>query len=1051
MWRKKMIDSINDYTEDNLENSILGLFKKQGWDVINGFDEKVGYFYTGRSSMSEVVLEERLKKSLEKLNPELPSNAIDETITKLTQDRHTQKLERANFDVSQLLKERVKITYVNKDGKTVEENVNVIDWENPENNDFYAVQQFWIQGKIYKRRADLVLFVNGLPLVFIELKAIHKRLINAFQNNLRDYKYSVPQIFWYNSFVVLSNGSKAKVGSISSTWEHFFDWKKLDDAGNTERTQIQNVVKGLCDKKTLLDYIENFTLFHETKEGLIKIVAKNHQYLGVNNAFQKFVNRDKTDKKLGVFWHTQGSGKSFSMIFLTTKILRKVPGNWTFVMVTDRQELDRQLYKNFANSFAITEPENNVHAKSSYHLKQLLTEDHRFVFTLIHKFTEPELISKRDDLIVIVDEAHRSQYATLAMNMRTAIPNASYIAFTGTPLIKGIDEETKNIFGDYVSIYNFKESVDDGATVKLYYENRIPELQVSDEINDKMEDLLEEAEITPEQEEKLEREFSKQYHLITREERLDKIAKDIVDHFMNRGFAGKAMVVSIDKATAIRMYNKVKEAWVNYLEVLKKEHQKASGEARELIEEKIAFMSETDMAVVVSQSQNEVADMKKKGLDILPHRERMLNEDLDKKFKDPDSNLRIVFICAMWITGFDVPSCSTIYLDKPMKNHTLMQTIARANRVYKGKENGLIVDYIGVFGNLKRALGIYATSPTGDFDRDTPIKNKDEIHAAIREELKKTDDFLEQNNIDFTKIVEEIGFFDKVALIDKAVDNLLSAEEITSEFNLQVNYIHRLYKALLPDPKAGQYHAQIKSLLVIQEKIRNEKPEVDIEEIKAKIEKILDDTINTTDYLIKTPKPLDLSQINFEKLQELFKQGQKRKATDILKRVIEQRMYEMIQKNRTRIDFLEKFRAMIEEYNNGSLGIEGMFETLKELSKQLDEEEKRSVKENLTEEELAVFDLLVKPSIELTNKEREQVKEVSQSLLEKLKAENLLNEGYAETQQGIARVKVAIMDELNKLPDAYDKDLYQSKCDVIFDHILSSYKSSVVNVYSMTT
>lgn len=1045
-----MINNVANYTEDNLEGNLLKLLKEQGWEVTNGFDEQLGYYFTGRSSMEEVVLKERLQKSLKKLNADLPINAIENAVLKLSQERYTQSLERANHEIHDMLKDRVKVSYVNADGKTVEENVTVIDWDNPENNDFFAVQQFWVQGKIYKRRADLVLFVNGLPLVFIELKAVHKKLINAYKNNLRDYKEAIPQLFWYNGFVVLSNGSKAKVGSISSSWGHFFEWKKLDEKGNTEILPILNVIKGLCDKKNLLDYIENFVLFHETKEGLIKIVAKNHQYIGVNSAYENFLNKDKKDKKLGVFWHTQGSGKSFSMIFFTTKILRKVPGNWTFVMVTDRQELDKQLYKNFANSFAITEPEKNVHAKSSKHLKKLLKQDHRFVFTLIHKFVDRDVISERDDLIVVVDEAHRTQYATLAMNMRVAIPNASYIAFTGTPLIAG-DEVTKEVFGDYVSIYNFKESVNDGATVKLYYENRIPELQISDEdLDEKIERVLEEAETTPEQEEKLEHEFSKQYYLITREERLDKIAQDIVEHFMNRGFAGKAMVVSIDKATTVKMYNKVTEAWQRYLKILKTQIPDTEGEERELLEEKIAFMGETDMAVVVSQSQNEVADMKERGLDILPHRERLLNEDLEKKFKDPDSNLRIAFVCAMWITGFDAPSCSTIYLDKPMKNHTLMQTIARANRVYKGKQNGLIVDYIGVFTRLRKALAIYGTDPQieGTDGVDTPVIEKAELHKALREELNKTHEFLEEHNVNFEKIVEEVGFFERVALMDKAVENLLESDDVKADFNTQVNYIHRIYKALLPDPEAEQYYPEVKALLVIQEKIRNENPDVDIEDIKAEIEKILDNTISTTDYMIKTPKPLDLSKINFEKLQELFAQGKKRKAVDILKRAMEQRIQEMVEQNKTRVDFLEKFREMIDEYNNGSLGVEGLFEQLQELSNELDEEQKRAVQEDLSEEELAVFDLLTKPAIELTKKEREQVKEVAVSLINKLKDQKLLNRGWRETQTGRARVQRLIEMTLDQLPERYDKPMYSNKCNSVFDHIFTAYEGVSVNVYN---
>ena len=380
------------------------------------------------------------------------------------------------------------------------------------------------------------------------------------------------------------------------------------------------------------------------------------------------------------------------MVFFSQKVLRKLPGNWTFLIVTDREDLDGQIYKNFASTGAVIEKEEHVRAQSGDHLKQLLnTEDHRYLFTLIQKFrtengaTYP-MLSDRSDIIVINDEAHRSQYDTFALNMRNALPNAAFIGFTGTPLMAG-EERTKEVFGDYISVYNFKESVDDGNTVPLYYENRIPELQlVNESLAEDLADIVDSADLSDEQQAKLEREFAREYHLITREDRLETVAQDLVAHYMGRGVLAKAMVISIDKATTVKMYDKVQKHWKTKLGELRKAAAGADPADRPELESRLSFFEKTDMAVVVSQSQNEIEEFKKKGLDIATHRKRMVKEDLETKFKNSDDPLRIVFVCAMWITGFDVPSCSTIYLDKPMKNHTLMQTIARAKPIRRGPE-----------------------------------------------------------------------------------------------------------------------------------------------------------------------------------------------------------------------------------------------------------------------------------------------------------------------------------------------------------------------------
>ncbi|WP_419614542.1 type I restriction endonuclease subunit R, partial [Thiolapillus sp.] len=540
--------------------------------------------------------------------------------------------------------------------------------------------------------------------------------------------------------------------------------------------------------------------------------------LGVNNAIEALKDIKHRAGKLGVFWHTQGSGKSVSMICFAQKVLRNVPGNWTFVVITDRQELDSQIYKNFAAAGAVTEKE--AQATSSQHLRQLLSEDHRYVFTLIHKFRtekgEPHpVLSKRDDIIVITDEAHRSQYDTLAMNMRTALPNASFIAFTGTPLIVG-EEKTREVFGDYVSVYDFRQSVEDGATVPLYYENRIPELQLTNEnLNEDMEALLEAAELDEAQEKKLEREFARQYHLITREDRLEAVAKDIVQHFFSRGFPGKAMVISIDKATALRMYDKVQKYWKKEMSRLMDEMATAlTDDAREAIKEKLDYMESTDMAVVVSQGQNEIEEMKAKRLNIEPHRKRMISEDLETKFKDPDDPFRIVFVCAMWLTGFDAPSCSTIYLDKPMRNHTLMQTIARANRVFKDKVNGLIVDYVGVFRNLEKALSIYGGGTGGD----TPVKDKAELVAELEAAVHGLETFCSKQGMDLDAVQSSEGM-QKIKQLDDAVEAILLNEESKKSYLNQADGIWRLYKAVLPDPRAEEFAQRSQLFKVLAQKI----------------------------------------------------------------------------------------------------------------------------------------------------------------------------------------------------------------------------------------
>jgi type I restriction enzyme R subunit len=1071
----------NPDLEDALEQAAIALFAELGWDTANAYEEAfspeaatAGCPYIGRENQGQVVLVPRLRAALESLNPGLPAEAIHLAIEELTRDRSAMSLAAANREIYDLLKDGVKVTYRDPGGIEQVETLRVIDWNQPDSNDFLLVSQLWVTGEMYTRRPDLVGFVNGLPLLFVELKASQKRLVNAYRGNFKDYKETIPHLFWYNGLVILSNGRESCVGSVTAPWEHFTAWKKINSEGETGVISLETTIQATCPRQRLLDIVENFTLFVESKGGLRKLVAKNHQYLGVNNALVAVENIRENQGRLGVFWHTQGSGKSYSMIFFAQKVLRKLPGNWTFLVVTDRKELDGQIYQTFARAGVVTEPEKSVRAQTGQHLQRLLQEDHRYLFTLIHKFhvergqTYP-LLSHRSDIIVMVDEAHRTQYDILAMNMRNAIPNAAFIAFTGTPLMVG-EERTRQVFGDYVSIYNFKQSVDDDATVPMFYENRIPELQlINQDFNADMESVLEAAELDDEQEVKLEREFAREYHLITRDERLETIAQDVVDHFVGRGYRGKAMVVCVDKLTAVRMYGKVRHYWLLRLAELQARLAACDDIDRPELEALIQYLEETDMAVVISQEQNEIEKFRAKGLDIEPHRRRMLDEDLDTRFKDPDDPFRLVFVCAMWMTGFDAPACSTIYLDKPMRNHTLMQTIARANRVFGDKHNGLIVDYIGVFRDLQRALAIYGSASGGGVrEGERPVQEKEALRRALEEAIQETTGFCAHHGVDVDKILAETRAFQRIALRQDAVNALVVNDETRGTFLAMAANLDKIYRAILPDPMANRYLPIRTLFVVLAEEIRSLAPEVDISGVMDDVEALLDRSIATPGYVIQASASLaareeraaystqnnshlvDLSQIDLEALKEHFKQSRKRIEIEKLRGAINRKLKSMVRLNRGRIDYMQQFQRMIEEYNAGSRNAEQFFADLIEFTRKLTAEEQRHIAENLSEEELALFDLLTqKPPLKLTKKERTQVKNAARDLLELLKAEKLTLD-WRKRQQARAAVRVTIEKILDeRLPAAYTPQLYQQKCEAIYRHVYESYFGEGHSVYTM--
>ena len=1046
------------YTEDSLvEQPAIQLFAELGWETLSASDEATGIApsppapsparstpvgspllrsdpsavpqagegsWLGRETKSEVVLVARLRNALTRLNPSLPPEAIGAAVDELSRDRAAMTPAAANRELWALMRDGVKVSVPEpvKGGQKTER-VRMVDWENPAANEFLLVSQLTIVGQLYTCRPDLIGFVNGLPWVVIELKKPGVPARQAFDGNLTSYKHAqngVPALFWSNALLIASNGTDSRVGSLTADWERFFEWKRIEREDEPRRVSLEVMLRGLCEPTRLLDMAENYTLFSEHKSGLTKIIGQNHQFIGVNNAISAMLKaREEGHGRGGVFWQTQGSGKSFSMVFFAQKVLRKIPGNWTFVVVTDRVELDEQIAKTFAACGAVSDAQAS-HAQSGARLRELLSGNNRYVFTLIHKFQTAEMLCDRRDVIVLTDEAHRSQYDTLALNMRAALPNAMFVAFTGTPLIAG-EERTREVFGDYVSIYDFQQSVEDGATVPLFYENRTPELHLDNpDLNDDIYELIENADLSDEAEKKLEREMGRQYHLITRDDRLDTVAQDFVKHFLGRGFQGKAMVVSIDKATALRMYDKVRHA-----------------------------DDKTDMAVVVSAGQNEIEQMAKLGIDIVPHRKRMNEDKLDEKFKDPNDPLRLVFVCAMWLTGFDAPNCSTVYLDKPMRNHTLMQTIARANRVYPGKHSGLIVDYANVFASLEKALAIYGQGAGGAM----PVRDKKALADELRYAVNDANVYCLEHGVALAEIESmPTANFAQAGAINAAADRLMAPETTKRDFLALEALVRSLYSAVKPGPVAIEFAQRCGCLAAIAECIRTVSDPPDISHIMRGIQDLLDESIAAEPFKIRQPTPgygqIDLSKINFEALRKRF-ENKKPSNTDVerLKAAVRAQLERMVRLNPTRADYLQKFQELIEGYNSGSRNIEEIFRELLALSIAMTEEQTRHVRENLSEEELTILDILTRPAPELTTEEREEVKKIAHHLLGKLC--KLLVLGWRQKVSTRARVKIEIENALDEgLPRVYSKELYAAKCSAVFEHVYQSYQGEGQSVYA---
>lgn len=1098
-------------SEDRLVQATFAehLEKSLAWESIYAWNkETFGPDGTlGRTDTKEVVLTRDLRTALKHLNSDLPASAVDDVIRDLTVYDFNRSMAQHNHDFYKLLRGGVPVEYRDVQGRMKSARARVIDFDNtPGSNRFLVVRELKLTGirtPNYNRRADLVCFVNGLPLVFIELKAVYKNIREGFENNLSDYldKNVIEHAFHHNAFLVVSNGDHARYGSITSEWGHFAEWKRLDenDKGSLEAEILLN---GMLAHDRLLDIIENFIVFDDSKPGdTRKVIARNHQVLGVNRAVmsvsrqealkQEFspeqrlrhrvvelplesrtpsesllapnsvaeelspyipegpvniVERSHPDLgRLGVFWHTQGSGKSYSMAFFAEKVRRKLEGNFTFLLMTDRNDLDSQIYKTFVGCGIADDT--TPRASTGDDLEELLKENHRYVFSLIHKFNkdvDPEHpYSERDDIIVVSDEAHRTQTGRLARNMRIALPNAAFIGFTGTPLFKQ-DEITKRIFGDYVSRYDFKRSEEDGATVKLVYENRGEKLGVTKtDLNDRIAAKVDEAELDPDQEALLDKLLGQDYEVVTADERLEKIAVDFVDHCTTRWESGKSMLVCIDKITCARMHQLIVRLWKCKSESVRSASEAKRVEAmsvrdltvRSMLEKdahrlatQADWLDETVIAIIISEAQNEVKDFAQWDFNIIPHRALMKNGfetddgqrvDVETAYKTPTHPFRVAIVCAMWMTGFDVECLSTLYIDKPMKAHNLMQAIARANRVYPGKDFGLIVDYNGMLKSLQEALAQYALGDDGGGGSDIVAPIEERVQALV-EAIVATESHLRELGFEPAKLVGSTGF-ERIKGLKEAVEFVYTSDEAKRRFEILARQVFVRFRALLMEPSVYAYAEQHDNIEAIYKKLTERRDTADVTELLKELHRIVNHAIRTQEPGDDQAEGLtfDLSKIDMEKLRNEFAKKVRHKATTLqdIREIVEQKLSEMLARNPSRMDYQQKYEEIVYSYNREKdrVTVEETFRRLMELVNELDAEQKRAVKEGLSEDELALFDLLTKDSLAKT--ERERVKQTSRELLGSIKTLLSGLERFWEKEQTMAEVKVFILNSVySELP-----------------------------------
>ncbi|MFA5061283.1 MAG: type I restriction endonuclease subunit R [Candidatus Pacearchaeota archaeon] len=942
----------NIITEDHIEQEALKFLQSEGYEYIYAPNIAPAPEGNGeREKYSDVVLVDRLRSALERINPKIPKDAIEEAVKKIIRTDSQNQISN-NQSFHDYLVNGVPVSFREK-GEIKHKPVFIVDFDNIKNNEFLSMNQFTIIEENYNRRPDVILFVNGLPLVLFELKNPadpEATVMNAF-NQIETYKTQIPSLFRFNEIVIISDGLETHAGTITSGNERFTAWKTIKGKKpKKSMTELELLIRGMLNKETVLDLIRNFIVFQkekDTKTNVTKISKKMgayHQYNAVNNAIESTLKATKSDKRAGVVWHTQGSGKSLTMVFYSAKaILSKQLENPTLVVLTDRNDLDDQLYGTFASCQDLLRQEPNQ-SENREELKGLLkVASGGIVFTTIQKFfpeergTKYPLLSKRKNIIVIADEAHRSQYDFIdgfAKNMRDALPNASFIGFTGTPIEKK-DRSTPAVFGKYVDIYDIKQSIEDKTTVGIFYESRLAKLDLKPEerlkIDPNFEEITEGEEIS--YKEKLKSKWARMEAVAGSPDRIKRIAKDIIDHFEERVnvMEGKAMIVCMSRRICVDLHDeiiKLKPEWYN------KEDSKG-------VIKVIMTGSPKDPKVW----QEHIRNKKKR-------------KELGDTFKEPDSPIKIVLVRDMWLTGFDVPCLHTMYVDKPMRGHGLMQSIARVNRVFKDKNGGLVVDYIGIAYDLKKAVKDYTASG----GKGKPVMDQDKAVELMLSEYEVVQDLL--HGFEYkSKVKKSIN--DALILVPNAIEHILKQKDGKERFLKHSKKLIESFALAVPNDRALEIKEEIGFFQVIKSKLNKLTlgKSKQTEELDSAIRQIVSKSV-VSDRIIDIFESVGFQKPNLEILSEDFLAEvkdipQKNLAFEALKKLLTEEIRLISRKNIVKgRSFAELLEKAIKNYTNRAIETARVVEELIELAKTINKDKEEGKSLGLNEDEVAFYDAL---------------------------------------------------------------------------------------------
>jgi len=992
-------------SESDVEEFVLSLFENLGYEIARGKKEEYlpGGSLALRNDYKEVVLVERLKNALRRINPSASNEAIEQAINQLLRIG-SQKLLVDNETFHKMLADGVDVA-VRKGSEERYEKIWLFDFKKPENNEFLATNQFTVIENNIERRPDVVLFVNGIPLVVIELKnpADENATIWTAYEQFQTYKEQIPSLFKYNEILVISDGIQARAGTVTSEPERFMQWKTIDGEKQKEGlTEIEILLRGMFDKNRILDITRNFIVFEKDRETKKKLAA-HHQYWATNKALESTLQARKSNKKAGIVWHTQGSGKSLTMIFYSGKIIRELD-NPTIVVLTDRNDLDDQLFGTFSKCQDILR-QKPVQANTRKELQELLkVSSGGIVFTTIQKFFPEEnrekypTLSERDNIIVIADEAHRSQYGFpakilkkedkalitygYAKYLRDALPNASFIGFTGTPIEKE-DRSTPAVFGKYIDVYDIKQAVNDGATVKIFYESRLAKLELKPEerpkIDPKFEEVTEGEEV--ERKEILKSKWARLEKVAGAPKRIGQIAKDIVNHFEQRlsVLEGKGMIVCMSRRICIDLYN-------------------------EIIKLRPEWHNENDdkgfIKVVITGSASDPKEWQQ-------HiRNKQRRKHIGDNFKDPKHELKLLIVRDMFLTGFDAPSLHTMYLDKPLKGHTLMQAIARVNRVYPGKEGGLIVDYIGVGVELKKALMDYTESggkgkPT--LDQEQAVKLMMEKYEVVRDMF---------HGFNYKKFFE-LDRNQRITFIPNMLEHILKEKGKKERFERETTALVKAFSLAVPHEKAMKIKEEVglfqfvKSTITKTIEIKKEPGEQFETAIKQILsEAVISDRIIDIFEAAGIQKP-ELSILSEGFLAEVKELPQKNLAFEALKKLLNDEIKIILKRNLVQgKSFMEMLDKTIKKYTNRSVEAAQVIEELIELARRVRDENKRSKELNLSEDELAFYDALGVNDSAVKVLGDETLRKIALELTEMIRKSITIDWTQRESVQAELRLKV---------------------------------------------